>query len=65
MEKAFEEMIAETIGALLILKSDSGIWVAVDSKNRLIVSKDRETWEELKLDEGQQKTIAQAGFKIR
>jgi len=59
-----EEALMKNINAMMILKSDSGIWVAVDSKNRLIVSTDKKTWEELKLDEAQQKTIAEAEFKI-
>ena len=59
-----EEALMKNINAMMILKSESGIWVAVDSQNRLVVSTDKETWEELKLDEAQQKTIAQALFKV-
>jgi hypothetical protein len=59
-----EEALMKNINAMMILKSDSGILVAVDSQNRLVVSTDKETWEELKLDEAQQKTIAQALFKV-
>ena len=59
-----EEALMKNINAMMILKSDSGILVAVDSQNRLVVSTDKETWEELKLDEAQQKTVAEAEFKI-
>lgn len=60
-----ENALMESINATMILKSDSGIWVAVDSQNRLVVSTDNKIWEELKLDDAQQKTIAQSSIKVK
>jgi hypothetical protein len=65
VSKTLNETIIERIGAILLLKSESGIWVAIDSENRLVVSTDKETWEELKLDEAQSNTIAGAGFRVK
>jgi hypothetical protein len=65
VSKTLNETIIERIGAILLLKSESGIWVAIDSENRLVVSTDKETWEELKLDEAQWNTIAGAGFRVK